>query len=64
MLYKNIRLLLFLLSGGDDRRVLIWNAEKACSDVGLPATMTAQHHSNIFCLAFNSTASKVLSGGT
>ncbi|PSN32328.1 hypothetical protein C0J52_17634 [Blattella germanica] len=44
-----------LASGGDDRRVLIWNVEQAVHGVNKPAAMRAQHISNIFCLGFDST---------
>ncbi|KAJ9582382.1 hypothetical protein L9F63_003275, partial [Diploptera punctata] len=52
-----------LASGGDDRRVLIWNVEQAVHGVGKPAAMRSQHISNIFCLGFDSTNSKVFSAG-
>ncbi|XP_069682679.1 DDB1- and CUL4-associated factor 5 isoform X2 [Periplaneta americana] len=52
-----------LASGGDDRRVLIWNVEQAVHGVGKPAAMRAQHISNIFCLGFDSTNSKIFSAG-
>ena len=51
------------VSGGDDRRVLIWNVEQAVHGVCKPAAMRAQHISNIFCLGFDSTNSKVFSAG-
>ncbi|XP_077996129.1 uncharacterized protein LOC144449464 [Glandiceps talaboti] len=52
-----------LVSGGDDRRVLVWNIEKTLSDFGDPAIMKGEHDSNIFCLAFSSTNSKIFSSG-
>ncbi|XP_067012561.1 DDB1- and CUL4-associated factor 5 [Anabrus simplex] len=52
-----------LVSGGDDRRVLIWNVEQAVHGVCKPAAMRAQHTSNIFCLGFDSINSKVFSAG-
>jgi WD repeat-containing protein 22 len=54
---------LLFVSGGDDRRVLIWNVEQAVHGVCKPAAMRAQHISNIFCLGFDSTNSKVFSAG-
>lgn len=54
---------LFILSGGDDRRVLMWNVEKALSDIGEPCSMKGEHNSNIFCLAINNSNSKLYSGG-
>ena len=49
--------------GGDDRRVLLWQAEKALSGIGVPVSMTGNHHSNIFCLAFDNQNKKIFSGG-
>lgn len=67
ILYIN-KIQLFVLcslfhEGGDDRRVLLWNVEKAMSDIGEPAVMKGEHNSNIFCLALNSTNTKLYSGG-
>ena len=50
--------------GGDDRRVLIWNTEKCIANCCIPTPMNGQHHSNIFCLAFDSCSRRVFSGGT
>lgn len=52
-----------IASGGDDRRVLIWNVEKALSDISKPWTLKGEHTSNIFCLGFDSENTKVFSGG-
>nr|DBA14247.1 TPA: hypothetical protein GDO54_005244 [Pyxicephalus adspersus] len=52
-----------LVSGGDDRRVLLWHMEKAIHSKAKPIQLKGEHHSNIFCLAFNSGNSKVFSGG-
>lgn len=51
--------------GGDDRRVLLWRMEDTFSGATLvkPRPMLKQHASNIFCLAFNGTNTRVLSGG-
>ena len=53
----------FFMPGGDDRRVLIWNMEKALCGICVPDVMEAEHNSNIFCLAINKSATKVFSGG-
>ncbi|KAL7301518.1 hypothetical protein TKK_0005952 [Trichogramma kaykai] len=52
-----------LISGGDDKRVLLWNVSQAIYDSGKPIEMRAQHSSNIFCLDFNSSRTKILSAG-
>ncbi|XP_071453921.1 DDB1- and CUL4-associated factor 5 [Hetaerina americana] len=52
-----------LVSGGDDRRVLLWKVEEAIHGVGKPVAMRAQHISNIFCLGYDSTNSKIFSAG-
>ena len=55
----------FLLpsQGGDDRRVLLWHMEQAIHSRVKPIQLKGEHHSNIFCLAFNSGNTKVFSGG-
>ncbi|XP_076098557.1 DDB1- and CUL4-associated factor 5-like [Mytilus galloprovincialis] len=53
----------FMSSGGDDRRVLMWNVEKALSDIGSPKIMKGEHNSNIFCIAFDHDNKKIFSGG-
>ncbi|MEE6491833.1 hypothetical protein FKM82_016395 [Ascaphus truei] len=52
-----------LVSGGDDRRVLLWHMEQAIHSRAKPIQLRGEHHSNIFCLAFNSSNTKVFSGG-
>ena len=52
-----------LVSGGDDRRVLLWKVEQAIQDVGKPVVMKAQHISNIFCLGYDSSKTKIFSAG-
>ncbi|KAK3603057.1 hypothetical protein CHS0354_015750 [Potamilus streckersoni] len=52
-----------LASGGDDRRVLLWNVEKAISNIGKPAVLKGEHNSNIFCLAFDNQNKTIFSGG-
>ncbi|XP_028921500.1 DDB1- and CUL4-associated factor 5 isoform X1 [Ornithorhynchus anatinus] len=53
----------WLVSGGDDRRVLLWHMEQAIHSKVKPVQLKGEHHSNIFCLAFNSGNTKVFSGG-
>ncbi|XP_076635534.1 uncharacterized protein LOC143348805 isoform X2 [Colletes latitarsis] len=52
-----------LVSGGDDKRVLLWKVEQAIQDVGRPMVMKAQHISNIFCLAYDNSKTKIFSAG-
>lgn len=52
-----------LISGGDDRRVLLWSVPEAIFGQGTAITMETRHFSNIFCLSFDSTNSKIFSGG-
>ncbi|XP_006632771.1 DDB1- and CUL4-associated factor 5 [Lepisosteus oculatus] len=53
----------WLVSGGDDRRVLLWHMEKAIHSRAKPVKLKGEHLSNIFCLAFDSTNKRVFSGG-
>ncbi|NWS75973.1 DCAF5 factor, partial [Crotophaga sulcirostris] len=53
----------WLVSGGDDRRVLLWHMEETIHSRVKPVQLKGEHHSNIFCLAFNSGNTKVFSGG-
>ncbi|XP_045175109.2 uncharacterized protein LOC123536202 [Mercenaria mercenaria] len=50
-------------SGGDDRRVFLWDVEKALSDIGKPSVMRGEHNSNIFCVAFDIGNTTAFSGG-
>ncbi|NWJ05599.1 DCAF5 factor, partial [Crypturellus undulatus] len=52
----------FFFVGGDDRRVLLWHMEEAIHSRVKPVQLKGEHHSNIFCLAFNSGNTKVFSG--
>ncbi|RWS03316.1 DDB1- and CUL4-associated factor 5-like protein [Dinothrombium tinctorium] len=52
-----------LVSGGDDRRVLLWDVEKAISGIGKPSIMKGEHNSNIFCLGFNLNNTRLFSAG-
>ncbi|CAH1791672.1 unnamed protein product, partial [Owenia fusiformis] len=51
-----------ICSGGDDRRVLLWHSESALSR-HKAKVMKGEHHSNIFCIAFNNDNTNVFSGG-
>ncbi|XP_057716100.1 DDB1- and CUL4-associated factor 5 isoform X2 [Corythoichthys intestinalis] len=53
----------WLVSGGDDRRVLLWHMEEALHSRAKPLKLKGEHLSNIFCLAFDSSNKKVFSGG-
>ncbi|KAM9478024.1 DDB1- and CUL4-associated factor 5 isoform 2-T2 [Clarias gariepinus] len=53
----------WLVSGGDDRRVLLWHMEKSLQSRAKPVKLKGEHLSNIFCLAFDSTNTRVFSGG-
>ena len=54
-----------MVSGGDDRRVLLWNVDRATMSDGRyqPARMRGEHESNIFCLDMDWENTKVFSGG-
>ncbi|ESP03038.1 hypothetical protein LOTGIDRAFT_110630, partial [Lottia gigantea] len=52
-----------IASGGDDRRVLLWNTQKAMWRKGSPSCMKSEHRSNIFCIAFDKDNEKIFSGG-
>ncbi|XP_039249234.2 DDB1- and CUL4-associated factor 5-like [Styela clava] len=54
----------FLASGGDDKRVVLWNLTLAMLKPNYqPVVMHATHLSNIFCLTFNMTDDKLISSG-
>ncbi|XP_045065006.1 DDB1- and CUL4-associated factor 5-like isoform X2 [Coregonus clupeaformis] len=54
----------YLVSGGDDRRVLLWDLERVLhARSAKPLILKGEHLSNIFCLAFDSTNKRVFSGG-
>ena len=54
-----------MVTGGDDRRVLLWNVDRATMSDGRyqPTRMTGEHESNIFCLHMDREKTKVFSGG-
>jgi len=43
--------------------VLLWNVEKALSNIGKPAVMKGEHNSNIFCTGFDMNNDTIFSGG-
>lgn len=43
--------------------MLLWNVEKALSDIGAPRSLKGEHNSNVFCLAFDHDNQKIFSGG-
>ncbi|KAK6621650.1 hypothetical protein RUM44_001457 [Polyplax serrata] len=58
-----------LFSGGDDRRVLMWNTNDAMiyyngklGQGAKPAVMKGRHYSNVFCLAVDDGNKRVFSG--
>ncbi|KAL5009193.1 hypothetical protein ScPMuIL_014774 [Solemya velum] len=53
----------YIASGGDDRRVMLWNVIGALSGRCDPVTMKGEHNSNIFCLAYDTHNNKIFSGG-
>ncbi|XP_026743311.1 DDB1- and CUL4-associated factor 5-like [Trichoplusia ni] len=53
----------YLVSGGDDRRVMLWHFGQAILDRGKPEPMKAAHQSNIFCLGITNDNQKIYSGG-
>ncbi|XP_050744494.1 DDB1- and CUL4-associated factor 5 isoform X2 [Drosophila biarmipes] len=54
----------FLASGGDDKRVLLWNIDReVVSKLGKPRSMNEKHASNIFCLGFDTQNTHIFSGG-
>ena len=54
----------WMASGGDDRRILIWNVEKSIDDSPImPTAMQGEHDSNIFCLGFDADVKNIFSGG-
>lgn len=52
-----------LVSGGDDRRVLLWDVEKHMAGDWPYIVMQKNHRSNIFCVSFSNDNSRVFSGG-
>ncbi|XP_078089484.1 DDB1- and CUL4-associated factor 5 [Mustelus asterias] len=51
------------MTGGDDRRVLLWHIDKSIHSKAKPTQLKGEHLSNIFCLAFDSTNTHLFSGG-
>ncbi|EDO40269.1 predicted protein, partial [Nematostella vectensis] len=53
-----------VVSGGDDRRVLVWDIERSLTNTKLsPAQMKGQHRSNIFCTVFSNDNNLIYSAG-
>ncbi|KAF9415453.1 hypothetical protein HW555_006875, partial [Spodoptera exigua] len=52
-----------LVSGGDDRRVMLWQFGQAILDKGKPEPMKGLHQSNVFCLGITNDNQKIYSGG-
>uniref|UniRef100_A0A2A4JCA2 Uncharacterized protein n=1 Tax=Heliothis virescens TaxID=7102 RepID=A0A2A4JCA2_HELVI len=52
-----------MLSGGDDRRVMLWQFGQAILDRGKPIAMKGLHQSNVFCLGITNDNQKIYSGG-
>ncbi|CAG7836581.1 unnamed protein product [Allacma fusca] len=52
-----------LASGGDDRRILLWNVDKAIHGKEEPTVMQAEHGSNVFALALDNSNRKIFSAG-
>ncbi|KAL9953099.1 hypothetical protein ACROYT_G040459 [Oculina patagonica] len=53
----------FIVSGGDDRRVVAWNVEKCVYGTQPPTTMKGEHRSNIFCTVFDNDNRHIFSAG-
>lgn len=53
----------YFLSGGDDRRVLLWNLDKTLYRKEEPIVMKGQHRSNIFCTVFDGDNRHLFSAG-
>lgn len=56
---------LFMCSGGDDKRLLVWDVSKTLHSTHYrPHIMQGRHESNVFCLDFDFvTSSRLFSGG-
>jgi hypothetical protein len=53
----------FIVSGGDDRRVLVWRTEEAVCGLSHPITLKTEHASNIFSTVFDNSNEHVYSAG-
>ncbi|CAF1986314.1 unnamed protein product [Rotaria magnacalcarata] len=56
---------IFLASGGDDKRVVLWNMTDTLFDASYrpPTTLTATHLSNIFSIKFDNQNRRIISAG-
>ena len=53
-----------MASGGDDRRILLWDVSQALDRPFKAKTvMKATHESNVFCIDFDCKSQKLFSGG-
>lgn len=53
----------FIVSGGDDRRVMVWNVEKCVYGTSTPLSLKGEHKSNIFCTIFDNENRYIFSAG-
>ena len=53
----------YMVSAGDDRRVLLWNLQESLEGKGQVQCMAAEHRSNVFCLDTDHALTKIYSGG-
>ena len=54
----------FLASGGDDKRILLWDVSQAIDRPNKAKNvMKAKHESNVFCIDFDCQNEKLFSGG-
>lgn len=63
-MYLGNQWLVFLYTGGDDKRVLLWDVGRATQQPNYrPIQMKATHLSNIFCFAFDLNDDNLISSG-
>jgi WD repeat-containing protein 22 len=56
---------MFFVSGGQDRRVLLWNISEVFSNKKIPEpiVMAMEHENSLFCLAVSPDNDRIFSGG-